>query len=245
MLPAEFELAIPASQRPQTHHSAAGIGYIIYANIKFKEQLNGYLSYWVDTLSSIFVYKPMGFCQFVSNILLCWNGTCWQHCMSETAAHAAWLYYNCLIIRLLNCKYSCVFGIVFLYLIEHTHTAVSTRIMLVLRLFVCSFPKFFILNSTTSVKSLLYNVGSHFWLYFASHVLKMWLSETLVIKHQIRISIGRNCMENALASNVHNVSIWPIMSTIYKNENHSGHVHANSPLTFRRLMSTIVDIPNR
>jgi len=102
--------------------------------------------------------------------------------------------------------------------------------MLVLRLFVCSFPKFFILYSVTPVKSLLYNVGSHFWLYIASHLLKMWLLETLVIKHQIRISIGRNCMENSLTSNVHNVSFWPIMSTAYKEENHSGYVYVNSPL---------------
>ena len=116
--------------------------------------------------------------------------------------------------------------------------------MLVLRLFVRSFPKFVILYSATSVKSLLYNVGSHFWLYFASHVLKMWLLETLVIKHQIRISIGRNCMENALTSNVHNVSFWPIMSTTYKEENYSGYIYiyiyiyiyANSPLN-RILLS--------
>ena len=116
MLPAEFEPAIPASQRPQTHHSATGIGYTIYANITFKKQLNGYLSYWAHTLSSIFIYEPRGFCHFVSNILMCCNGTCWQHCMSETGAHATWLYRYCLIIHIYWIVNTAVYLVLFFYI---------------------------------------------------------------------------------------------------------------------------------
>jgi hypothetical protein len=57
MPPAGFEPAIQASERPQTHHSATGIGYTIYKDITFKEQGNGYLSHWVDTLLLISVYE--------------------------------------------------------------------------------------------------------------------------------------------------------------------------------------------
>jgi hypothetical protein len=98
--PAGLETAIPASERPQTHHSATGIGYTVSTNIKFKEQVNSYLSYWVDTLSLILIYETEGLCQFISNILTCWNGTCWQQSVSETGAHVTWLYCYCLIIHL-------------------------------------------------------------------------------------------------------------------------------------------------
>jgi hypothetical protein len=57
MSPAGFKPAIPASERPQTHRSTTGIGYTIYTNIKFIEQINGCLSYSVDTLLFIFIYE--------------------------------------------------------------------------------------------------------------------------------------------------------------------------------------------
>jgi hypothetical protein len=88
-----------ASERPQTNHSATGISYTFYTDIKFKEHENDYPSYWVDTLSLIFIYETEGFCRFSSNILMCWNATCWQHCVSETGAHATWLYFYCLIVH--------------------------------------------------------------------------------------------------------------------------------------------------
>ena len=118
---AGFEPAIQASESPQTHHSATGISYAVYTDTKFKEKENGYLSYWVDTLSLIFIYETEGVLSAhfeYPNVLEC----------NLLAALYVWnrstCYMTVLLLSnntyLLNCKYSCVFGIVFLHLLEHT-----------------------------------------------------------------------------------------------------------------------------
>ena len=121
MPPAGFEPAIQVSKRPQTHHMATGIDCTFYTDIKFKEQENGYLSYWEDTLSLIFIYETerVVSVQFeYPNVLEC----------NLLAALYVWNCSTCYVTvlllsnktYLLNCKYSCVFGIVFLHLTEHT-----------------------------------------------------------------------------------------------------------------------------
>jgi len=46
---------------------------------------------------------------------MCWNGTCWQHCMSETGAHATWLYCYCLIIHICRIANTAVYLVLFSY----------------------------------------------------------------------------------------------------------------------------------
>jgi hypothetical protein len=116
MPPQGFESAIPATERPQTHHSATGIGYTIYADIKFKEQVNmaNYRTEQTPYHWYLFM-KPRGFCQFTSNKQMFWNATCWQHCMSETGAHATWLYCYCLMIHIYWIVNTAVYLALFIY----------------------------------------------------------------------------------------------------------------------------------